>query len=86
MRLSTHEEDPSYHVWVGIRDAGKVATAYLNGEKVRHCSTADEEIGYVECAIPERGTGNVFCLGDAKGRTNHVAIQILYGKVKIEIH
>ena len=86
MRLSTHEADVSYAVWLGLRDAGKVATAYLNGEKVNHCATADEELGYVECAIPERGTGALFCITDVKGTTDHVAVQILYGKVKIEVH
>lgn len=85
MRLSTHELDRSYPEWKQLHDAGRKMTAYLNGERVEHCATADEELGYVESAVPDRRTGRPFCLDDTEGQTDHIAIQVRYGVVKIEI-
>lgn len=85
MRLSTHHLDASYPEWKRLHEAGKKMTAYLDGEKVEHCSTADEELGYVECAVPDREHGKPFCIDDTKGQTDQIAVQIRYGAVTIEI-
>lgn len=84
-RLSTHEQDPSYPEWKRLIAQGRKVTAYLNGVALANCATADENLGYVECAIVDREGGYIFTVDDSVGRTDHFAIKIMYGNVRIVI-
>ena len=44
MRMSVKKNDPGYY-----KRAGRFYAAFLDGEKVEHCFTADEDKGYVLC-------------------------------------
>ena len=70
MRMSVRQDDPGYSL-----EAHR-CSAYLDGEKVEYCITADEEKGLVVVLDADEN-------GKIKIVNDHLVDKFLYGKVEI---
>ena len=57
MRVFSDKGDPGFALYCSLAGKGKKIEAYLDGDKVEHCITADDELGLVvRCVLDETGT------------------------------
>jgi hypothetical protein len=47
MRVSANENDPGYANFAMATANGKKVSVFLDGEEIRSCVTADDELGFV---------------------------------------
>ena len=74
MRISTDKDDPGFH-------PNPFGTkVWLDGEEVRECITADDELGMVVChELDENGYPFI------RPGTGLIALKTLFGEVRIEL-
>ena len=51
LRLSSDPSDPGYGQWMVAKANGKNVRVFLDCVEVRHCTVADESLGYVRRAV-----------------------------------
>lgn len=72
MRISADPKNPSFFDW------HMFAQVYLDGELLKMCITADDEVGTAECLRTDSNGSIVVLAGEAQTHT-------LYGRVEIII-
>lgn len=70
MRVSVNKNDPGY-----VQDPFRY-DVYLNGKKLNHCFTADEEKGFVDCLFTDS-------VGKFWVNEDHLVPCRMWGKVKV---
>lgn len=77
-RISVEKDDPGYRNYCIANGDCMIGVVYLNGEKMKHCVTADESIGMVKVPVMT-----------SKGNIAHADGEILYeqkfGSVRVEL-
>ncbi len=83
LRLSSRQGDPGYEPWLRLAEAGRYPKVFLDDVEQSHVETADETEGMiVRCILDE---GEVFVIETGGKMTDHVAIEVVYGRVRIEV-
>jgi hypothetical protein len=75
MRISARPDDR------GFTDRVSECEAYLDGVKLTHCLTADEELGYAECCKLD-DNGNVVV---SKANPDEIETEIRKGVVRVVV-
>lgn len=75
MRISTRKDDPGYTA------RAYNYQVYLDGKKLDHCHTADEEKGEAHCFVYDDDDRPVWALGS----TGLIETEIKYGDVRVEM-